>query len=62
MQVCYRLDAQKTRSREIVGLLKIGDNFPKYIVTLDDFSLGVTPEGVQVVHLREFLMGIPTEN
>jgi predicted AAA+ superfamily ATPase len=56
IQVCYRLDAEKTRNRELAGLLKISDNFPKYIVTLDDFSLGVTQEGIQIVHLRDFLL------
>ncbi|KAA6325576.1 hypothetical protein EZS27_025229 [termite gut metagenome] len=55
VQVCYPLDAEKTRNRELASLLKTGDNFPKYIVTLDDFSLGITPEGIKIVHLRDFL-------
>jgi predicted AAA+ superfamily ATPase len=54
--VCYRLDAAQIQKRELASLLKVGDNFPKYIVTLDDFSSGTTPEGIQIVHLREFLL------
>jgi len=56
IQVSYRLDGENTRNREITSLLKTMDNFPKYIVTLDEFSLGVTPEGIRIVHLREFLL------
>ncbi|MDR3235985.1 MAG: ATP-binding protein [Prevotellaceae bacterium] len=56
VQVCYRLNLESTRDREMTSLLKIGDNFPKYIVTLDDFSLGTTPEGIQIVHLKDFLL------
>ena len=29
---------------------------PFYIVTLDDFVLGTTSEGIQIVHLKEFLL------
>jgi uncharacterized protein len=56
IQVSYRLETETTRSREIASLLKTMDNFPKYIVTLDEFALGVTPEGIRIVHLREFLL------
>jgi predicted AAA+ superfamily ATPase len=56
VQVSYRLDAEKTYEREIASLLKTGDNFPKYIVTLDDFAIGTTSEGIQIVHLKEFLL------
>jgi len=55
VQVSYRLDAEKTKEREVAGLMKITDNFPKYIVTLDDFALGITSEGIHIIHLREFL-------
>jgi uncharacterized protein len=56
IQVSYRLETETTRSREIASLLKTMDNFPKYIVTLDEFALGVTSEGIRIVHLREFLL------
>ena len=56
VQVSYKLDAEKTYEREIASLLKTSDNFPKYIVTLDEFVLGTTSEGIQIVHLKEFLL------
>jgi len=56
VQVSYKLDAKTTYEREIASLLKTDDNFPKYIVTLDDFVLGTTSEGIQIVHLKEFLL------
>jgi predicted AAA+ superfamily ATPase len=58
VQVCYRLAGESTQKREVASLQKAADNFPKYIVTLDDFGLGTTSEGIQVVHLREFLLKI----
>lgn len=58
VQVCYRLAGENTQKREVASLQKAADNFPKYIVTLDDFGLGTTSEGIQVVHLREFLLKI----
>ena len=57
VQVCFRLAGENVRNREVASLLKTNDNFPKYIVTLDDFTLGTTAEGIKVVHLREFLLG-----
>jgi uncharacterized protein len=56
VQVSYRLDGEKTKEREVTSLLKTMDSFPKYIVTLDEFALGTTAEGIQIVHLRDFLM------
>lgn len=56
VQVSYRLDGEKTKDREVASLLKTMDSFPKYIVTLDEFALGTTAEGIQITHLRDFLM------
>jgi predicted AAA+ superfamily ATPase len=58
VQVCFRLEGESTRKREIASLQKVTDNFPKYIVTLDDFGLGTTAEGIVVVHLRDFLLRV----
>ena len=57
VQVCFRLEGENTRKREVASLQKVADNFPKYIVTLDDYGVGVTAEGISVMHLREFLLG-----
>jgi uncharacterized protein len=58
VQVCFRLEGENTRKREVASLQKTADNFPKYIVTLDDFGLGTTTEGISVVHLRDFLLRV----
>lgn len=56
IQVSLRIDNESTRKREVTSLLTATDNFPKYIITLDDFASGTTSEGIHVVHLRKFLM------
>lgn len=56
VQVAFRLELETTKNRELLSLKKVKDNFPKYIVTLDDFMLGTTPDGIQIIHLREFLL------
>jgi uncharacterized protein len=55
VQACFRLEAESTHKREVASLQKAIDNFPKYIVTLDDYGLGTTAEGIFIVHLRDFL-------
>jgi predicted AAA+ superfamily ATPase len=56
VQVSYKIESQETREREVASLLKTGDNFPKYIVTMDDFIIGTTASGIQIVHLKDFLI------
>ena len=55
LQVSFRIEAERTRDREMAPLLRVSDHFPKYIITLDDFTTGITPEGINIVHLRDFL-------
>jgi predicted AAA+ superfamily ATPase len=55
VQACFRLEAESTHKREVASLQKAIDNFPKYIVTLDEYGLGTTAEGILIVHLRDFL-------
>lgn len=55
VQVAYLLSDEETRKREFGNLLKISDNFPKYVVTLDSLNRGSNHEGIIHLHLREFL-------
>lgn len=55
IQVALRLDSEKTMAREFGNLLKIADNFPKMVITEDEFS-GNTYEGIQHLTIRRFLM------
>jgi predicted AAA+ superfamily ATPase len=54
VQVCYLLQDEATVQREFGNLEKINDNYPKMVVSMDEFS-GNTHNGIQHVHLRNFL-------
>ncbi len=56
VQVAFRLELASTKNRELASLLKVKDNFSKYIVTLDEFAIGINENGIQIVHLRDFLL------
>lgn len=45
-QVCYQLTDQQTIEREYSSLKNINDNFPKYVVSMDDFHLP-SNEGIE---------------
>ena len=55
IQVALRLDEQKTIEREFGNLLKIKDNYPKFVITNDQFY-GNTYQGIQHIYIRDFLM------
>jgi len=54
VQVAYLLQDEKTMNREFGNLLKINDNYPKIVVSMDEFT-GNTYEGIQHLHIRRFL-------
>jgi predicted AAA+ superfamily ATPase len=56
VQVAYLLIDKKTQDREFGNLLKIDDNHRKYVVTMDDYNVHSDYNGVEHVHLRNFLM------
>lgn len=56
-QVTASLTEQTTFDREIAPLKKIGDNYPKKILTLDRFTLG-NYEGIEVVNAVDWLLGM----
>lgn len=53
VQVCRQLP--EGSDREIANLLEIKDNYPKYVVTLDELA-GGNINGVKIVHLADFLL------
>ena len=53
IQVCKELP--KESDREISNLLDIKDNYPKIIVTLDDFA-NYNINGIKIMHLADFLL------
>lgn len=54
VQVCYLFSDQSTVQREFGNLLKIENNYPKYVVTMDEFSSG-DYNGIEQIHLKDFL-------
>jgi len=56
IQVCYLLYSQEVIDREFGNLLQIKDNYPKYVVSMDEFA-PKNIQGVEHLHLREFLIG-----
>ena len=55
VQVALRLENEKTIEREFGNLLKIKDNFPKMLITLND-QVKNTYKGIPMISVREFLM------
>ena len=54
IQVTMQLSGQQTIEREFGNLLEIKDNYPKYVVSLDEYT-GTSFEGIQHIPLRKFL-------
>ncbi len=55
VQVTLKMDSETTIEREFGNLLKIQDNYPKIVVSEDDFR-GNSYEGIRHVFIRDFLM------
>jgi len=55
VQVAYKLESEKTVEREFGNLLSIRDQFPKYVVTMDEFWKD-SVEGVTHLYITDFLM------
>lgn len=55
VQVAYKLHEQSTVDREFKSLLKMKDNYPKYVVTMDERWKGDI-QGVKHMHIADFLM------
>jgi len=56
VQVALTAMDEKTREREFGNLMEIKDNYPKYVVTLNDMIIGDDYKGISYCNLREFLL------
>jgi predicted AAA+ superfamily ATPase len=54
VQVCYLLQEESTIAREFGNLEKIQDNYPKMVVSMDEFA-GNSRNGIQHIYLRDFV-------
>ena len=55
VQVSLTIMNEKTQEREFNSLLLVQDNYPKYVVTLNDMHIGNDYKGIQCFNLKEFL-------
>ena len=55
VQVAYKLENKDTVNREFGNLLSIDDQYPKYVVTLDEFWKD-SIEGVNHLYITDFLL------
>lgn len=54
IQVAYLLASEETLKREFTPLEKIGDNYPKYIISYDQFDF--SKNGIKHINIVDFLM------
>ena len=54
IQVAYLLASEETIRREFGVYVSIRDNFPKYVVTMDEFDM--SREGIRHCNIRDFLL------
>jgi len=55
IQVAYLLQEQATIEREFGNLMQIKDNYPKYVISYDDYPNTNTYKGIQNLSLLQFL-------
>lgn len=55
IQVAYKIESQATAEREFYTLSKIKDQYPKYVITMDDFWKE-NLYGVKHMHIKDFLL------
>lgn len=55
LQVAYKLESEQTVQREFGNLLAINDQFPKYVITMDEFWKD-SIEGIRHLYITEFLL------
>ena len=54
-QVAYLLASDETAEREFAPLLGINDNYPKYVLSMDEFNFG--RKGILHRNIRDWLLG-----
>lgn len=56
IQVCYLLESEKTMEREFGNLLKVQDQYPKYVLSMSDFESKNTYQGIIHKRIPDFLL------
>jgi len=58
VQVAYLLTNENTLNREFGNLLDIQDNFPKYVITMDEMTELTSYKGVIRMHIKDFCLNL----
>lgn len=56
LQVCLQITEKSIITREFGNLLMINDNYPKYVITLNDLIIGNDYQGIKQMNLLDFLL------
>lgn len=54
-QVALNISNEETYEREFGNLKLIRDNYPKYVITMDNISSMINDSGIKVIHAKDFL-------
>ena len=57
VQVCYLLASPETIEREFGVYENIRDNYPKYVLSMDEFDM--SRNGIKHKNIRDFLLSNP---
>ena len=57
IQSAYSMESLDKQNQEKRSLLNIKDNFRKVIIVKDNFKKYITEEGIEVISLKEWLLG-----
>lgn len=55
IQVAQQIEREETEQREYGRLLGIADNYPKYVLRMDEFA-GGNYQGIKTMHIADFLL------
>lgn len=54
VQVCYMIASDKTAAREFGAYNDVADNYPKYVLSMDEFDM--SRDGIIHMNIRDFLL------
>ncbi|MDP2423192.1 MAG: ATP-binding protein [Bacteroidales bacterium] len=60
VQVCYLLSNAETIQREYASLIEIPDNYPKYLLSMDEIGKTTSYRGIEHVHIKDFCLKLTT--
>jgi predicted AAA+ superfamily ATPase len=55
IQIAQKIESEQTEKREYGRLLKLPDNYPKYVLRTDEFA-GGNYQGIKTMHIADFLL------